>query len=138
MKHLIIVPLLWCSPACAQTLFDAAPGQYGSATDAATDCDTNPHDLTFQISPPHLMLTWDQPKDDGIGQPRTMERYDIEDHDTETLTLREEGDFRPDRSGGRIWVMQMTANPPGYCWRRPDWPQVRCEGQQLRCEKPTS
>ena len=136
MKYLIL--LLLCSPAMAQNLAESAPGQYGSATDSATSCATNPHDLGFQTSPPHLILTWPQPKDDGVGQPRTLERYDIGAYDAQTLTLREEGDFRPDRPGGRIWVMQMTENPPGYCWRRPDWPQVRCEDQQLRCEKPTS
>lgn len=136
MRYLIL--LLLCAPAMAQNQVKDAPGQYGSALDAATSCDTNPHQLGFQTSPPHLILTWSKPKDDGIGQPRTMERYDVETYDTETLTLGEEGDFRPDRAGGRIWVMQMTQNPPGYCWRRPDWTQVRCEGQQLRCEKPTS
>ncbi|MBC7476635.1 MAG: hypothetical protein H7317_00895 [Pseudorhodobacter sp.] len=138
MRYLILVPLLLCSPALAQSLVDDGPGQYGSATDSANSCGTNPHELGFQTSPPHVILTWSQPKDDGVGQPRTIERYDIEDYDTTTLTLREEGDFRPDRDGGRMWVMQMTQSPDGYCWRRPDWPQVRCEDQQLRCEKPIS
>ena len=138
MKHLILLPLLFGAPAMAQSLAETAPGQYGSASDPANSCATNPHQLTFLTSPPHTLLTWDKPKEDGVGQPRTTERYDIEDYDASSLTLREEGDFRPDRDGGPYWVLQMTQNPPGYCWRRPDWPQVRCEDQQLRCDKPTS
>ena len=138
MRILILLPLLLAGPAAGQTLFDDAPGQYGSATDSANSCATNPHDLSFMASPPHVILTWSQPQADGTGKPRTLERYDIEDYDATTLTLREEGDFRPDRDGGRIWVMQMTQNPAGYCWRRPDWPQARCQDQQVLCEKPIS
>ena len=138
MRYLILIPLLICSPASAQSLVDDAPGLYGSATDSANSCATNPHELSFQTRPPHVILTWSQTKDDGVGQPRTMERYDIEDYDATTLTLREEGDFRPDRAGGRIWIMQMMQNPSGYCWRRPDWPSTQCKDQQLRCEKPIS
>ena len=140
MKQLLMVlSFVVIAPATqAQGLFDAARGQYGSATDPATSCAINPHQLDFVANPPHAMMTWDAPKDDGIGQPRTFERYDIEDHDTRTMTLRAEGDFRPDPAGGRFWVLQLTQNPPGYCWRRPDWPQLRCEDQQLRCENATS
>lgn len=88
--------------------------------------------------PPHLMLTWQRPKEDGVGQKRSFERYDLEAHDGRSMTLREEGDFRPDRAGGPFWVLQLTQNPPGYCWRRPEWPLVRCQDQQLRCESATS
>lgn len=138
MRTLILLSLLMAGPAAAQTLLDVAPGQYGSASDSATSCAANPHQLSFMTSPAHVILTWSQPKDDGTGQPRTLERYDIVDYDDTTLTLREEGDFRPDRAGGRMWVMQMTQNPTGYCWRRFDWPQVRCEDQQVLCEQPVS
>jgi hypothetical protein len=130
--------VLLAAPVQAQAVFDGAKGRYGSATDTANSCAANPHEMTFQTSPPHMMLTWDQPKDDGVGQPRRFERYDVEGFDDTTMTLREEGDFRPDPEGGRFWVLQMTQNPPGYCWRRPDWPTVRCEDQQLLCENATS
>jgi hypothetical protein len=136
---LVLCLLVLMAPAAqGQALFDAARGQYGSATDPATSCASNPHQLDFMASPPHAMMTWAQPKSDGVGQPRRFERYDIEDYDAGAMTLRAEGDFRPDPEGGRFWVLQLTQTPPGYCWRRPDWPQVRCEDQQLRCESPTS
>jgi hypothetical protein len=134
----LILFVMGAHAAQGQALFDAARGQYGSATDPATSCSANPHEMTFMASPPHMMLTWDQPKDDGVGQPRRFERYDVEDFDDTTMTLRAEGEFRPDPEGGRFWVLQMTQTPPGYCWRRPDWPSVRCEDQQLRCENATS
>ena len=123
---------------CAQQVFDAARGQYGSASDPATSCAANPHQLDFEASPPHANMTWDRPKSGPPGQTRTHERYDIEAYDATTMTLREEGDYRPDPQGGRIWVLQLTQTPPGYCWRRPDWPQVRCQDQQLACENATS
>lgn len=138
MRHLILMAMLMAEPASAQTVFDGARGQYGSAVDPATSCATNPHRLDFMANPPHAMMTWDKPKDGGVGQPRTFERYDVEDYDADTMTLREEGDFRPDLEGGRFSVLQLTQNPPGYCWRRPDWPLVRCQEQQLRCENATS
>jgi len=139
MRHLILPALLLCAPAAeGQALFDAIRGQYGSATDPATSCAANPHQLDFTTSPPHAVMTWGQPKDDGVGRPRTYERYDIEDYDAGTMTLEADGDFRPDRAGGLLWVLQITQDPPGYCWRRPDWPQVRCAEQQLRCENATS
>jgi hypothetical protein len=124
--------------AAAQAVFDAARGQYGSATDPATSCAANPHQVEFEPSPPHANLTWERVKVGPSGQPRTHERYDVEGYDDTTITLREEGDYRPDPGAGRYWVLQLTQTPPGYCWRRPDWPQVRCEDQQLRCENATS
>ena len=133
-----IVLLFWTQAAHAQTVFDAVRGEYGSAADPATSCAINPHQLDFIANPPHAVLTWQKPKNDGVGQHRSFERYDIEDHDSGTMTLREEGDFRPDRAGGPIWEFQITRIPPGYCWRRPDWPQVQCVDQQLRCENVTS
>ena len=123
----------------AQALFDAARGQYGSATDPATSCAANPHEMDFEPSPPHLNLTWNSLKEGPAGRPRAHERYDIEGFDDSTMTLRQEGDYRPDPDGlGPFWVLQFTGTPPGYCWRRPDWPSVRCEDQQLRCENATS
>ena len=140
MRRWIILVVLALLPQAvlAQSLFDAARGKYGSATDPATSCAVNPHEMAFMTQPPHVMLTWTQPKLGPNGQMRAFERYDIEDYDGTTMTLREEGDFRPDQAGGPYWVLQMTETPSGYCWRRPDWPQVRCEDQQLRCEAPVS
>ena len=127
------------APALTQTLFDAVSGQYGSASDPATSCAVNPHELDFEAAPPHLDLTWQSLKVGPSGTARTHERYDIEGMDDTAIILREEGDYRPNTDGqGRFWVMQFTQTPAGYCWRRPDWPQVRCEDQQLRCEASTS
>lgn len=135
-----VLPLLIClaSPAPAQTVFDAARGQYGSATDPATSCAANPHQLDFIADPPHLVLDWRALKAGQPGLPRQREVYDIEGHDDSTLTLREEGDYRSDPDQVPFWVLQLTQTPPGYCWHRPDWPQVRCEDQQLACENATS
>ena len=84
-------------------------------------------------------MTWERLKEGPAGRPRTHERYDIKRYDDTTMTLREEGDYRPDPEGrAGYWVLQLTQTPPGYCWRRPDWPTVRCEDQQLRCESATS
>ena len=136
--YVLILLVLTTRPADAQELFDAARGQYGSATDPKTSCATNPHEMDFMAQPPHVLLTWTTDKDDGAGKPRKFERYDLETFDAKTMTLREEGDFRPDRANGPYWILQMTETPRGYCWRRPDWPSVRCEDQQLRCENATS
>ncbi|MEO8242634.1 MAG: hypothetical protein ABI832_09980 [bacterium] len=139
MRVMLVLSLcVMTGPALAQQVFDTARGQYGSASDPNTSCAANPHQLDFMTSPPHALLTWERPKDGPPGKTRNFERYDVEDFDDLTMTLREEGDFRPDPEGGRFWVLQLTENPPGYCWRRPDWPQVRCEDQQLRCENATS
>ncbi len=134
---LCLISLAHAAP--AQPLFDAARGQYGSASDTATSCAANPHEMDFEPSPPHLNLTWESLKEGPSGQPRSHERYDIEAFDDTTMTLREEGDYRPNADGmGRFWILQFTQNPPGYCWRRPNWPSVRCEDQQVRCENATS
>ena len=141
MNRILALPLflLLAGAAQAQPVFDAMRGQYGSATDPKTSCAANPHQMDFMSSPPHVLLTWDKDKDDGVGQPRHFERYDIETFDDSTMTLREEGDFRPNADGkGAFWILQMTETPRGYCWRRPDWPSVRCEDQQVRCENATS
>ncbi len=140
MRNLLILCLAsFGASASAQTLFDRAQGSYGSATDPATSCAANPHEMSFETAPPHLNLTWDSLKAGPPGAPRIHERYDIEGMDETSIILREEGDFRPKADGqGRFWVMQFTQTPPGYCWRRPDWPQVRCGDQQLRCEASVS
>ena len=128
----------WAGGAAAQSALEGAPGLYGSASDPATSCATNPHRLDVMAQPPHVMLTWTLPKEGPPGVRRLVERYDLEAADDRSLTLREEGDYRPDRVGGPFWTLRPTAHPPGYCWRRPEWPMMRCEDQQLRCESATS
>ena len=122
-----------------QDLMATLPGSYGSASDPAGSCATNPHRLSFLTRPPHLMLTWPAPWTDAGGNTRFSRRYDLLAVGSDTLTLRWEAD--PERLGnGRrpIWILRRTTNPEGYCWGREDWPAVRCEDQQLRCDTPTS
>ena len=136
----MIVPLVIClaSPAVAQD-FDVLDGTFGSASDLAASCTANPHELSIIDNRPHLARTWKAPVTGSAGPPRSREVYDVESFDGTALTLSEEGLYHadPDGTGGR-WVMQLTQNPPGYCWRRPDWPRLRCQDQQLRCESATS
>ena len=78
MKALILFALLLGTFAAdGQAFFGAAHGQYGSATDRATSCAANPHQLDFMANPPHAMLNWEKRKDDGVGRSRSFERYDI-------------------------------------------------------------
>jgi hypothetical protein len=129
---LVIAPQI----APAQGLEEAARGRYGSARDPLSSCAANPHELGFLASPPHLVLTWDQPRTEGGPQ---REVYDLEGPLAGGFLLRQEGSYHADPAAeGPYWVLQLTRNPEGYCWRRPDWPQVRCEDQQLRCEAATS
>lgn len=134
-----LVFLALSGAAVAQSLPEAAAGQYGSASDPATSCAANPHELGFIESPPHLVLTWQAPKEtEGAGQV-TREVFDLESTEATSFFLRQEGPYRADPEGqGPYWILQLTQNPAGYCWRRPDWPLVRCEDQQLRCENATS
>lgn len=132
----ILALCLMATAAPAQTLPQVAAGQYGSASDPATSCAANPHELGFIANPPHLVLTWEQPRQDGAAQRQV---FDLEDMDDTSFSLRQERDYRPDPDGeGPYWQLQLTRNPDGYCWRREGWPVVRCEDQQLRCESPTS
>ena len=135
--HRIASVLLFCSalPVQAEDIFDSLRGQYGSATDPATSCASNPHDLDFMAQPPHALFTWAKPRADGAGD----ERYDLMDHSDSTLTLRLEGDIRRTATGAHpIWILRLTTQPQGYCWGRTDWPDVHCEDQQVRCDRATS
>jgi hypothetical protein len=59
--------------------------------------------------------------------------------DADTFTLRWEDDPQMTDTGNRpIWILRHTTNPEGYCLGRTDWPSVRCEDQQLRCDAPVS
>ena len=122
--------------ALAHPMPEGATGLYGSASDPATSCAANPHELGFIANPPHVVLTWDLPKEGPLGGMRQQEVYDLERFGDTSIFLREEAPYRS--SEGGTWQLQITQNPDGYCWRRPDWPVVRCEDQQLRCESATS
>ena len=139
MLRLTCILTILATSAGAQTVFDRARGQYGSASDPATSCAANPHQLDFMAYPPHALLSWSKPRFDENGLPTTGERYDILSNDDTSLTLRLEGDSRRTDTGARaIWVLRLTTNPQGYCWGRTDWPVVRCERQQVRCDNATS
>lgn len=136
-----LVPLLALLPvlAQAQDLVVTLPGTYGSASDPAGSCDVNPHELSFLARPPHVMLTWPSPWIDRTGETVQSRRYDILGQDGNSLILRNEDETRSTDSGDRpIWILRPTTDTVGYCWGRTDWPAVRCEDQQLRCDKPVS
>lgn len=123
----------------AQDMFSALPGQYGSATDPATSCAANPHELSFMTQPPHALFVWTRPWTDAQGETVSDRRYDLLTHTDTTLTLRLEGDTQRTATGDRpIWILRPTSSPEGYCWGRADWPSVHCEDQQVRCDKATS
>jgi hypothetical protein len=139
MRMVLPLLLLLASPAMAQDVTPILDGLFGSATDPAASCAANPHELAIIDDRPHLARIWKSPVTGSAGSPRLREVYDVERFDSTALILSEEGIYRADPEGmGGLWVMQMTQNPPGYCWRRPDWPEARCEDQQLRCENATS
>ncbi len=141
MRAFALLVLLLALPdlAPAQSVFERALGQYGSATDPATSCAANPHQLDFMAQPLHAMFNWQTPKVGPSGAMVSGERYDILDYDDHSLTLRQEGDVRRTDSGAQpVWILRLTADPQGYCWGRTDWPQVHCEDQQLRCDNPSS
>ena len=138
MRALLLLTLL-ASPATAQQAITLAPGLYGSAHDPALSCDANPHELGFMTNPPHAIFTWQSPRPDRDGYMSAEDRYDFRGATDSTLTLEREGDAPLPETGRRpVWVLRLTHNPEGYCWGREDWPAIRCEDQQLRCEKPVS
>lgn len=125
--------------ASAQAVFDTLRGQYGSAADPATSCAANPHQMDFMVQPPHALFNWDQPRVLAEGATVQHERYDILNYDDGSLTLHQDGRPRPTDGGGRpVWILRLTEEPKGYCWGRADWPVVRCEEQQVRCDASTS
>lgn len=140
MRTLLTLALLaLAQPALAQDGYEALDGLFGSATDAEASCAANPHELDIIDNRPHLARTWKLPVEGSAGGPRLREVYDVLSFDGTAMVLTEEGLYHADPEGtGGPWVMQFTQNPAGYCWRRPDWPAVRCEDQQLRCENATS
>ena len=88
-------------------------------------------------NPPHAILTWDRPAPDALGRMRSVERYDLEGATDTSLILELEGSPERTADGGRpVWILRLT--PEGYCWGRQDWPLIRCERPQLRCDQPVS
>jgi hypothetical protein len=141
MRHILTLALFaFACPAQGQEALNLLQGKFGSASDAAASCATNPHDLAIIDDRPHLARIWEKPYQGSAGAPRLREVYDLESAHGTSLTLHEEGTYRADSDGqvGGLWVMQFTHSPEGYCWRRPDWPITRCEDQHLRCEAPIS
>jgi len=136
MIRLGLLFLLASLTAAAAQGFD---GPYGSASDPATSCAANPHQLGFIANPPHAILQWDHPWTDAEGNTVTDRRYDLLGQTATTLTLRLEGDSARTATGARpTWILRLTQEPEGYCWGRQDWPSVHCENQQLVCQKATS
>ena len=133
MRALILSLLLLASPTTAETLLDRAQGLYGSTTNPAQSCETNPHRLTFQSSPPHASFRWTTPRPDPDGQLSSTDVYDIRDVTGSTLTLQREGDAPLPETGRRPrWILRLSET--GYCWGREDWSPVRCINPAVRCD----
>ncbi|MCF1707488.1 hypothetical protein L0V05_01525 [Tabrizicola sp. J26] len=139
MRFAVFLLFVLAAPARAQSLPEIMQGLYGSATDPATACEVNPHEMNFLASPPHLFLSWNQPRTTASGASESGRRYDLLAMDAGSFTLRREGETERTASGDRpIWILRRTTEPEGYCWGGADWPLVRCEDQQLRCSAPVS
>lgn len=140
MRYGLALCLCLFAPAAgAQEALQILPGLYGSASDPAQSCTANPHRLEVMVRPPHMTLTWTAPVPDPRGGRTERLVYDMIGADASTLTLRLEGETRVASYGGPvIWTLRRTED--GYCWARPDWPVIRCEDRQLRCDAaaPTS
>jgi hypothetical protein len=135
----VILAFCLSTPAAAQSALDAAPGLYGSAHDPQQSCDANPHELSFMANPPHAIFRWTAPRPDPDGYLSTEDRYDFRGATDNTIALQREGDAPLAETGRRpTWILRLTQDPAGYCWGREDWPLMRCEDQQLRCDAPLS
>ena len=137
MRAVLALLFLLAAPAQAQSVFDRAAGLYGDATDPALSCAANPHELSFIDSPPHAFFTWAEPAPDAQGRMRSVDRYDLEGVTDNALFLELEGSPERTADGRRpVWILRLTVD--GYCWGRQDWPLIRCERPQLRCDQPVS
>ncbi|WP_156790627.1 hypothetical protein [Rhodobacter ferrooxidans] len=137
----LLLSLCLASPATAQTVFERAAGTYGSASDPALSCASNPHTLSFEQSPPHAIFRWNVPRPDPDGRISHEDIFDLRGSTDTTLSMQREGEARLPETGRRpTWILRLTANPAGYCWGRQDWPLVRCVNPAVRCdsETPTS
>jgi hypothetical protein len=137
--RLAVLALALATPLSAETALDRAPGLYGSASNPAESCTTNPHELSFIESPPHALFRWSLPRPDRSGRMSGQDTYDLRGADDTTLTLQREGDAPLPETGRRpTWIFRLTET--GYCWGRADWPLVRCVEPAIRCnnDSPTS
>jgi len=114
-------------------------GLCGPAADPAGSCQSNPHRLDVLANPPHPLLKWNAPWTNAQGVMEYGRRYDLLASEGSTFTLRREVEPQQTDAGTRpIWILRHTTQPEVYCWGRSDWPQMRCEDQQLRCDAPVS
>ena len=139
MWHVIWLLMILPSIASAQDLVDTLRGLCGNASDPAWSCKINPHHMGFIANRPHLLLIRPAPWTNTKGHIETNRRFDLLSlHDT-TVTPRDEYEQQMTDTGSRtIWILRHTTQPEGYCSGRTDWPQMRCQDQQLRCEAPVS
>jgi hypothetical protein len=129
-----LVPL--ASPAAADALSALTGGKFG-ATEGLSTCALNPHVFGTIPSPPHVVLTWTIPLSQQGAAPSDRAVYDLLSADGDVLTLRREGENLTGPDGAPAFhLLRRTTNPDGYCWGRTDWPVIRCEEQQVRCDTP--
>jgi hypothetical protein len=109
------------------------PGLYGSATDPSLSCEVNPHRLAVTADELRVVMEWDRTAPDPRGGTTGALDYTIIGIEGPKLTLRLEVDNpAPSEPGFLIRTLRQTGD--GYCWTRPDWPAIRCEDPQLRCD----
>lgn len=108
-------------------------GQYGSTTDPALPCEANPHRLAVTDGMLNLVMTWDRPTPDPRGGMMGELVYRIIGIEGTRLTLRMEDEHRAISEGGFV-VRTLRQTDGGYCWTRPEWPVMRCEDRQERCD----
>lgn len=134
--HPLALCLALCGiPAGAQSLADPWTGLWGSVADPALSCATNPHRIDLMDSPPHAFLTWARPRIDADGQVSREATFDILQAGPGTLTLRREGRREVTETGQPLFrILRLTEGGARYCWGRSDWPVVRCEDHQERCD----
>ncbi len=134
MRHALALALLTL-PAAADEL-EPYRGLYGSASDPALSCASNPHRVDFEGQRLHAMLEWEKPWFTPDGREVMARRFDV--WSTEGfLTLEEDGPAERLADGSLpVWHLRLTEG--GYCWGRADWPVMRCENQQVRCDAATS
>jgi hypothetical protein len=127
----VFLSLSW-NWAIAQGQQEPLAGTFGSVHDPDTSCAVNPHQITLMSSPPHAFLTWSLPVELADGSRSAEAVFDIVASDLSSLTLRRECQRELTETGEPLYrILRLT--PRGYCWGRADWPSVRCEDEQERC-----
>lgn len=130
--------LLLCAAAGAARaegdIFSRLTGTYGSPDDPAQACATNPEHVTFSADGSRLLIDFETPVIDYLGQDRTQAGYDVLGQDSAGVTVLLDGEQRVTDAGEPVvWIMRPTSAPDGYCWGRTDWPVMRCPHQMVRC-----